>query len=375
MKKKLTALLLTAVLAAGMTACTATGNGSSPNKQNSAPAESSSKPEIRVKTVDEIKAEMKEEAAANDGRIVLRVWTNYEEEDVYQKLADEFTEIYGDPSYEIKIGIEEVPPENAAYRMEKFPKAYPDVFKTDTEHYSQFIKEGKLKEIDSAYYGDISEVFTEQAVQELTKDGVIYAYPACYYTLILLYNKNIYTDPQDIESLDSLIAKAHENGKKFFFSLDNLYYSTSLFFAAGMDIKHMDDNQTADFTSEEAFEGFKSIRYYCEMIGNGFSTEAETNHFSASLALLYRDQNDAVAGVISYNWPVMITAKRRHLLDDGHIGIAKLPTALINGSQKQLEPFGTMLCYAVSSTTKYPASAQAFALQIRSPIWYFFPMR
>ena len=128
----------------------------------------------------------------------------------------------------------------------------------------------------------------------------------------------------------------------------------------------MDDNQTADFTSEEAFEGFKSIRYYCEMIGNGFSTEAETNHFSASLALLYRDQNDAVAGVISYNWPVMITAKRRHLLDDGHIGIAKLPTALINGSQKQLEPFGTMLCYAVSSTTKYPASAQAFAAYISS---------
>ena len=360
MKKKLTSVLLAAILTLGITACSSSGGGSSQSGDSGSTAESSSAPVIMVKTVDEIKAEMKEEAEANDGKIELALWTSGDDIVFYNERIEEFKQLYSDPSYELKIQTKENAPDTAGQLMLENYKKGGDVVTVRADCLAELSDKGFITAADSSYYGDISEVFTEDAVQKVTVNGTQYAYPLCYNTLFLIYDKRVYTDPADLTSLDSLIAKAEEKNMSLgcAVDLDNLYYSTPFFLAAGMDIRYENGVQTADFSTKEGLDGFNSIKHYIEMAGKGFYPYSYTSE--PSVAMNFASGNGAIAGFIGGGWNTT-PIRNSEYFDNENLGIAKLPTVLIDGEQKQLEPLCTVNCFAVNSFTKYPKSAQAFA--------------
>ena len=362
MKKELTSVLLAALLTLGITACSSSGGGSSQSGDSGSTAESTSAPALKVKTVDEIKAEMKEEAEANGGVIQLNIDAETALDSIFNQWKKEFKELYSDPSYEIQILRKNSYTAKNRIALSNNEILEDDILYVAADDLKSFSDMGIISEIDQSYYGDPSEVFLDAAIEEVTVEGKLYAYPQNYLSYYIIYDKDVFTDPKDLESLDSIIAKAEENNKSFGFNLENFLYLPAFFFASGMEIKYENGVQTADLSSNEAFEAYKSIRDYIKMHHECFRVRA----INIDMPILFAT-SDHFSGFIGAGFDlVTVRNNKSGTLPDKNIGIAKMPTALVNGEQKLLEPSGELICFAVNSRTKFPKTAQAFAAFISS---------
>ncbi len=356
MKKKTTALLLAAVLAVGMTACTGSQGGSNEaSKESTATAQSDggSETELKKLSADEIKAAIRAEAEANGNVIELKLWASDLSIDAYRELAHEFTELYEGPSCEIKINIVENNADKSPAKLIEDTTKAADIIPTTAAGLPVLAEKNCISAIEYGYYEGGTDLFIDEAVNSVTVDGRQYAYPVNYSIPFLVYDKQIYTDPADISSLDSLISKANENGKKFYFCIEDPWLGTAFLMASGTPMSYKDGVQTIGYDTDEAFNAFRSVRDYGKLVGSGLETGSSYGYdahvyIDDEFAGLIR--SDAAAGQLPAN-----------------IGVAKLPTVMINGEQKQLESFGDLYCLAINKDTKYPKTAQALAAFLSSP--------
>lgn len=309
---------------------------------------------------ENIKAKMKEEAAANGGKIELKVWCASADLKFEKTLIEEFKELYksDDGSYEFKIKASGAIGEpDAGGKIIESPKDGADVFNFADDQLSSLVEAKAIAQVSPLFNKNIAANNTKETAEACTIDGTPYAFPKTSDNgYFLYYDKRVYKDDSAVASLDDMIKTAKDAGKNVYFNLGNAWYNAAFFFSAGVEIKYENGKQTTTFNTDEGLNAAKAMCHICENAGAGFQGVDGGSGDNTAVEKGFTDGSLAAAVIGTWEGPAIKKA-----IGEENVGAAKLPTALIGDKQVQLESFGGYKLIGVNQFTKYPVTSQALA--------------
>lgn len=172
-------------------------------------------------------------AAALAGTYDITLWVSEKEgiAELTQKQIDAFEA--ANPGIIINASIEGVTEADSASKVIADVASAPDIYFFAQDQMARLVQAAAL----AAPGKGTAEIITANndtgSVAAATVAGTIYAYPMTsdngYY---MYYDTSIFTE-EDVESLETLIAKCEENNVKFRYNLEDGWYTASFFFATG----------------------------------------------------------------------------------------------------------------------------------------------
>ncbi|MBR4175005.1 MAG: extracellular solute-binding protein, partial [Lachnospiraceae bacterium] len=229
MKRKILAALLVATMTGSlMTACgnpeVAGTSEPAPEAQTQEQAPADSAPAAtdgtqEIQTVDTSSAASGEDAvnaliANTTGPVDLTVWAAEEDQDMVKGWCDDFAAQYPDVSLSFSIGVQSE--STAKDTILTDPEAAADVFSFAGDQVTDLVSAGALQEVSIDTDKIIEDCGGMEAgpVQAAVRDGKLYAYPATADNgYFMFYNKEYFSE-DDVKSMDTMLEKAAEAGKK-----------------------------------------------------------------------------------------------------------------------------------------------------------------
>lgn len=232
MKKKVLSVLLCASMAATMLA----GCGDS---NNEAPADANA---------DNASDSQDAPAPAADGEtIALRVWAAEEDQELTNKMVEDFKAANPDQTFDITIGVESEAKAKDDILVD--PEAAADVFAFASDQITDLVKASVLQPVE-----DVDTVTSQNvagAVEASTVDGTLYAYPfSADNGYFLFYDSTVVTDPT---SWDAILADCEAAGKKAGMVMASGWYNAGFFYGAGFTTTlNADGSTTLDWNGTSA---------------------------------------------------------------------------------------------------------------------------
>jgi arabinogalactan oligomer/maltooligosaccharide transport system substrate-binding protein len=371
--KRVLAVILTGMMAAAaLTGCNGGSSGGSTTSTatSTAPAESAATDTSTAASTaageakdidamtDTIKAKMKEEAAATDGKIKITFWCASDDRKFEKSRIDEFKNKYAGDGYEFDISVKAAFGEGeAGGKVLESPKDAADVFNFADDQLSSLVESKAIAPVIELYNSNVVANNSEETVKAYQINGTPYAFPKTSDNgYFLYYDKTVYPTEADVANLDDMIKKAGEKGKNVYFNLGNAWYNAAFYFSAGVKIEYDGTKQTTTFDTEEGFNAAKAMCHVAESQGKGFMGNDGGSGDNTAVAKGFKDGKLAAAVIGTWEGPAIKDA-----IGADNVGAAKLPTALIGGEQKQLESFGGYKLVGVNQFTKYPVTCQTLA--------------
>ena len=189
---------------------------------------------------------------------------------------------------------------------------------------------------------------TAGSVESATLNDVLYGYPMTADNgYFLYYDKSVFTE-EDVKTLDGILAKANEAGKKVLMDVSNGWYIASFFLGAGCTLD-LDENgnQTCDFNSEAGVAAGEAIRAFC----------ADPAFMTGDDSVIQGGIGDTIAAAVTGTWNADAIMEK---LGENYAA-CKLPTFTCAGEQVQMGSFiGTKLV-GVNTQSAYPVEAMMLA--------------
>lgn len=276
----------------------------------------------------------------------LTLWGSQEDQELLKILVEDFKKTDEVNTYNITLGVVGEP--DALKKVNEDPAAAADVFAFANDQLRDFVTAGTLYEV-TKNVDAIKAANVEGSIDAVTLDGKMYGYPFTADNGYFMYYNSEFFTADDVLSLDTMLTKAEEAGKKIFFDLSNGWYIASFFLGGGGTMSiGADGKQIVDFNSEQGIKVGEYIRKFAA--SPAFITGDDT--------LLQAQAADGtiVAGV-SGTWNAGPMAEA---YGTGYAA-TKLPTINIDGKDTQLASFGGYKVYGVSTNTKHPEQAMALA--------------
>ncbi len=211
----------------------------------------------------------------------------------YQELANEFTSTYEDGKYK-DYTVKFVAKEEGKVRddLGTNPSGGADVYFFESGQFKDMVNNNLLQPFqgDYAVYAEnVKARDTQSWIDVATKDDVIYAFPASAdNTWFMWYDGDYFTDPNDLKTLDGMIAKAKADNKQIMLDYNNGWYNVSFFFAAGCYIDYDDQGKYKnDFGSDNGKKAVKAMVDY-------LSAENNTCADGQKKCLVVAGSNDAI---------------------------------------------------------------------------------
>ena len=283
-------------------------------------------------------------ARPSDGEsITLTVWGAQEDQALLRELCDAYAKANPDKSYTFRFGV--LGEGNSGDKILSDIESGPDVFSFPSDRLNTFYASGALARIGGSFEEEVKAQHTEGAVDAATVtvggEDHLYAFPTtgdnCYF---LYYDKSVFKNPSDLQSMDRILDVAEAAGKKVHFKInDDGWYLASFFFAKedlGYSVTY-DDRMTEtsvsiNFDSEDGLDVMRSIRHY---IGrDGFVAQTDDSKIIAAFTPDKNGKREAAAAV-SGTWNA---ATIKELLGD-NMGVCILPTVRIDGEDLRLSGF------------------------------------
>jgi len=372
--KKVVALLLTAMMAAGALA----GCGGSSTQPSTQPSTTTSTTESTASTTEEpsqasasdvsavdlesdaiiqrIKDKIADEAAATDNVISMTLWCSSDDRGFEDGLKKEFEKKYEDSRYTFKIKVSPIGEDKAGSKILEGPKDGADVFSFADDQLYKLVKAGAIAGVADLFNNNVINENTSDAVEICKVEGKSYAFPKTSDNgYFMYYDKRVFTE-EDVQSMDTMIEKAKAAGKAVYFPMTNSWYSTGFFFAAGCNIKFEKDKQTAEIGNENGLKAAKAMCHIAENVGNGFEGTPGSVGDNPFITNGFDGGTLAAAVTGTWNGPAI-----KEAIGADNVGAAKLPTVLMNGEQVQLHSFSGYKLIGVNAYSKYPITAQALA--------------
>ncbi len=307
---------------------------------------------------DNIKAKMKEEAAATGGKISLTFWCASDDRKFEKSRIEEFKKKYGGDGYEFDISVKAAFGEGeAGGKILESPKDGADVFNFADDQLSTLVESKAIAPVIELFNSNVVANNSEETVSAYQIDGVPYAFPKTSDNgYFLYYDKRVYPTEADVANLDDMIKKAAENNKNVYFNIGNGWYNAAFYFSAGVTIKYENGKQTTTFNTDEGFNAAKAMCHVAENAGKGFVGTDGGSGDNSAVAKGFKDGSLAAAVIGTWEGPAI-----KEAIGADNVGAAKLPTALIAGEQKQLHSFGGYKLIGVNQFTKYPVTSQTLA--------------
>ena len=265
-------------------------------------------------------------AAESWGDVKLTMWGAEEDQTMLREMADAFIAENADKgNITIDIGVQSE--SSAKDTVLADPEAAADVFAFADDQLNELVAAGALQEV-MLNPDDVKSRNLAGSVNAATMNDKLYAYPMTADNGYFLYYDKSVLSEEDVQSMDTLLAKADASGKKFMMSLNDAWYIYSFYAGAGLKATLADD-------------GINTVCNWNEAPGADV-TQAILD-ISTQPAFKSGADADIVAGIkdgsccaaISGTW----NAGTAEETWGENYAATKLPTYTLNGEQVQMASF------------------------------------
>ena len=265
-------------------------------------------------------------AAESWGDVKLTMWGAEEDQTMLREMADAFIAENADKgNITIDIGVQSE--SSAKDTVLADPEAAADVFAFADDQLNELVAAGALQEV-LLNPDDVKSRNLAGSVNAATMNDKLYAYPMTADNGYFLYYDKSVLSEEDVQSMDTLLAKADASGKKFMMSLNDAWYIYSFYAGAGLKATLADD-------------GINTVCNWNEAPGADV-TQAILD-ISTQPAFKSGADADIVAGIkdgsccaaISGTW----NAGTAEEIWGDNYAATKLPTYTLNGEQVQMASF------------------------------------
>jgi arabinogalactan oligomer/maltooligosaccharide transport system substrate-binding protein len=277
-------------------------------------------------------------------KVTLKVWGSNDDQKVLGELIEEFKAANPDTEWDISLGVVGEPDARARYQED--PAAAADVFAFANDQLIDLVNSGALRRI-TLNLDQIAAANTAGSIESATLDGTLYGYPkSADNGYFMYYDKSVFTE-EDVKTLDGMLKKANEAGKKVFMDLSNGWYIASFFLGAGGQLT-VDENgkQVCDFNNANGLAAAEAIKAFA----------ADPAFLTGDDSVLVGMFGTTIAAGVSGTWNATVIAEK---LGENYAACA-LPTFTCGGEQVPMASFIGTKVVGVNSQTAAPL--QAFQL-------------
>ena len=285
--------------------------------------------------------------------VSLRVWVgdNNDIEWINTVIAN-FQAANPDKTYKIEVGVQTEGDCSKVVLTD--PTAAADVFTFADDQFNSLYNAGALQQVVIDPEAVIAANTPGSVAAATGADGNLYAYPATADNgYFMFYNKEYFTE-EDVQTLDGMMAKAAEAGKKVGFPMSNAWYFYSFFKGAGLDMTVSEDGvtNTSNWNATDTpITGVQVVEALLAVTSNPGFMEADSDPFVAGVK-----DGTIIAGV-SGTWNANTAAE---VWGDNYAA-TKLPTFTVNGEQVQMSSFAGFKLVGVNAYSENVGDAMDFA--------------
>lgn len=343
MKKSIATMLAAAVLVTTVSGC-GKSNTTDPKTNTTAPAGTEVSSSAESQPVSGDSAGENNVRRVSDAKDVkLKVWVETASVEMVSGMADDFAAMYPDKNFTFEVLANS--PSKAQENIKKDPDAAADVFYMPHDQLGQMVESGVIYE-NTLYADKIREESTETAYEAVTYEGKVYAYPYGLESMILYYNKSTLTE-DDVKTFEGLTSKG-----KIGLNLQTAgssYVLLPVFFSNGCALygENGEDPAGSTFGSDA---GVQALEWIASLKNN-------PNVIPANEEILSNLESGVIDAALGGPWQKNDMMKA---LGD-NFACAAYPTIDMGNGPVQQMAFQGVKVIAVSSTTKFPLEAMAFA--------------
>ena len=285
--------------------------------------------------------------------VSLRVWVgdNNDIEWINTVIAN-FQAANPDKTYKIEVGVQTEGDCSKVVLTD--PTAAADVFTFADDQFNSLYNAGALQQVVIDPEAVIAANTPESVAAATGVDGNLYAYPATADNgYFMFYNKEYFTE-EDVQTLDGMMAKAAEAGKKVGFPMSNAWYFYSFFKGAGLDMTVSEDGVTNICNwnaTDTPITGVQVVEALLAVTSNPGFMEADSDPFVAGVK-----DGTIIAGV-SGTWNANVAAEAW----GDNYAATKLPTYTVADQQVQMASFSGFKLVGVNAFSENVGDAMDFA--------------
>ena len=295
----------------------------------------------------------------------LTVWGAQEDQAMLKSMCEAYAKANPQNTYTFRYGVQGEG--DVGDKLLADVMAGPDVFSFPSDRINSFYAAGALARIGGDLETTVKAQNTAASVDAASirvgGENQLYAFPStgdnCYF---LYYDKSVYKNASDVDSLDSLLSVAAAAGKKVHFKINDDGWYLSSFFFADDDLAYnvtyndrmVEEKVTINFDSDDGLDVMRAIRHYL----SSDALVAQTDD-SKMIAALTADKNGKreAAAIVSGTWNAPAIKK---LLGD-NMGVAILPTIQLDGETVRLSGFMGYKLIGVNGYSKNKGEASRLA--------------
>lgn len=276
-------------------------------------------------------------------KYTLTVWGSSEDKAMLLEMCEEYARENPDNVYEFLYGVEGEG--EIADKLLNDPSSGPDIYSFASDQLYKLYSSGALARIGGDAEKELRRLNDEGSIDAasvtINGENMLYAYPStgdncCF----LYYDKSVFTNTEDLQTLDGILKRSADVGKKVHFKLneDGWYLSTfffalpSLSYEVGYNENLVQTFCKINFDSDDGLEVMRALRTY--IYNDTLLVQTDDSKMTAAFTADKNGDREASA-VVSGIWNAETFKK---LLGED-LGVCKLPTATIGGKQAQLSGF------------------------------------
>ncbi len=334
MRKLLAVVMMVMVAVTGMAGCGKKSGSGTDTPTNEA-----------TKAPDATQAATQTPAEKQD--ITLKVWEPEEDQEILAQMCQTFADNH--PEYNITFDYAIMGVDDVCDELKKDASVAADVFLYPSGAIPELTEAGLLYPI-TLDADKIIAANSEAGIKSCTMDNELYGVPVTPNSWFMYYNKSMYTE-DEVKSLETMMAKDLGSGvQNFSCDIDNGWYMSAFFYAAGGTLFGADGTDPADCSWNDA-TGYKVGEYLLDLANNPKYVD-DADGLAGSLM-----KEGKLAALCSGTWS---SADLKEALGDNYAA-AKLPTINIGGTDYQLSNFADFKAFGVNSGTQYPEAAMQLA--------------
>ena len=282
------------------------------------------------------------------GSNTFTIWAPQEEQINLPKMIDAFKE--ENPDYkDVKFEYKVMSVDESIKNLQKDNKAAADVFLFPSGGITELTSAGLINPLN-VKVDALNAMYTENAVDSVMLNDLVYAIPVTLNTFIMYYNADFYT-ADEVKSLDTMMAKDLPNGVKNFSIVVNDAWYLSTFFLTQEDALYAPTSTTMKCNFNNA-DGYKVGEYLIDLVNNDKFFAADGSGSDGNAL-----KNKTLAALCSGTW----SAKDiKGYLGDKYRAVA-MPKVTIGDKESNMANFGDYKAYGVNSATKNPKLANLVA--------------
>ena len=285
--------------------------------------------------------------------IPLRVWVGDNADVAWmEQVVRDFTAANPQRQYAIQIGVQNEGDVSKIILADVESAA--DVFTFADDQLNDLLIGGALMPIVEGAEAVAAANIPASVEAATGPDGLLYAYPATADNGYFLFYNSAYITSGDVATLESLLDRAAENGRKIAFPMANAWYLYSFFRGARLEMQLSEDGVTNTCNwnaADTPITGVDVLSALLEIAAHPGFIEADSDAFVAGIK-----DGSIIAGV-SGTWNASVAAQ----VWGEHYAAAKLPTYRVKEQQVQMASFSGFKLVGVNAYSAHAGDAMDLA--------------